>query len=155
MDAPACPARRRALLTLLAAGLPGACSSPVKLWPSARVPAPAPQPVNELVIERTAGDATALLQYWERNTLVLDLQSVSGSGQAVLRPAEGRAWPVRLGFRVAPGRIGSLEVRGEQRVIFPITADGGAGPLELRLAPGVYSAHTERIELRWGRAGGT
>lgn len=142
-----------AAFAVLAALLIAACASP-RFWPW-RAPPPEPaRPVQELRVlapDGSAGGAAPVLQYWDRNTLVLDMQNVSGSGALVLQPGEGRPWPMRLGFRVAPGRIGTLEVRGAQRVVFPVSAEG-ATVIELRLAPGVYRPETERIEVQWGSA---
>jgi hypothetical protein len=110
-------------------------------------PPPPPPPIQELVI--TEKGATAPYpQYWQRNTLLVDLQGISGTGRLVLRPHEGKAWPVRLAFRVMPGSVGVLEVYADQRSIFPITPELGK-PIELELDPGVYSAKTEQISISW------
>lgn len=146
-------AARACALVLLVAVVAG-CASLGRYWPWGKEQPEAPGAVNELRIEPAPGSPVAatlgsIEQFWERNTLVLHLGNVASSGAVTLRPGEGRGWPVRIGFRVMPGRIGALEVRGAQRVVFPISA-AGAAPIELRLAPGVYTPETGQIELRWG-----
>jgi hypothetical protein len=116
-------------------------------WPWHHAPPPPPAPVHELDMSG-AGDA-GFPQYWKRNTLLVDLRGVSGSGSAVMKPTPGTPWPVRLGFRVTPGGIGTLEVRGEQRVLLPISPSG-VQPIELELPPGVYTAKTPEITVSWG-----
>jgi hypothetical protein len=117
--------------------------------PFARHAAPAPQPVDELTVEARAGSPPDIRQYWQRNTLVIDLRSVSGSGSVTLAPHPHATWPVRLSFRVVPGSIGELEVKGAQRAVFVVA--GAAGPpLEFKLDPGVYTPRTPDITLAWG-----
>jgi hypothetical protein len=88
-------------------------------------------------------------QYWQRNTLLIDLHDAAAEGSLVLTPRAGTQWPVRLAFRVTPGSIGVLEVRGEQRMIMPV-AQEGSQPIDLELVPGVYTATTAQITVRWG-----
>ena len=88
------------------------------------------------------GAPPVVLQYWERNTLVVDLTNVAGAGQhaAASRDA-ARAGPSRIAFRMSPRRFEELEVRGAQRV-------AGAGgrrhgtvtPCTAELPPGLYHA---------------
>ena len=142
-------ARLAALVWLLAAG---GCShlphfSPH--WPWRHPPAAPPAPVHELDVSGTGSGSLA--QYWKRNTLVVDLSGAPASGQVVLKPVAGTAWPVRLAFRVVPGRFGVLEVRGAERVTLPITAAGHA-PLDLELAPDIYRPDTRDIAVTWGPA---
>ena len=107
--------------------------------------------VHEVIIEPAAGfDAP---QYWDRNTLLIDLSAAPASGQLALRPVQGSGWPVRLAFRVRPGSMDSLEVRGEQRVVYAVP--GGSKPVRLALDPGVYSPRTASITLQWSAAGGS
>jgi hypothetical protein len=121
-------------------------------WPWSHRPAPPPEAVHELVI--TSGDAAApstaldFPQYWKRNTLVLDLQGASGTGGVVLRPKVGTTWPIRLALRVMPGAIGQLEVRADQRLVIPVTTQGSK-PIDLELAPGIYTATTAEIRVNW------
>jgi hypothetical protein len=117
-------------------------------WPWHHAPPPPPAPVHELDMSGAVG----FPQYWKRNTLLVDLRGASGSGSAVMKPIAGTTWPVRLGFRVTPGAFGTLEVRGEQRVLLPISASG-AQPIELELPPGVYAAKTPEITVSWGPGG--
>jgi hypothetical protein len=119
-------------------------------------PPPAPAPVHELDIgaagANTAGAApvptTAFAQYWKRNTLLVDLSAARGSGSIVLKPSSGTAWPVRLAFRVTPGSIGVLEVRGAEHVTLPITPSGSR-PVDLELTPGVYQPQTPEMQVSW------
>ena len=114
-----------------------------------RKPPPAPQPVNELTITSGEGGAQAsVAQYWKRNTLVVDLQGLSGTGSLVMKPREGTTWPVRVAFRVMPGQFGILTVRGEQRMLIPITAQGNK-PVDLELSPYVYTTKTPQLEVKW------
>jgi hypothetical protein len=105
--------------------------------------------VDELVVTAPdEGTLPPLPQYWVRNTLVLDLQSVAGTGRARIAPKPGAAWPARLAFRVRPGAFGALEVRGEQRVVLPIAPEGGE-VRDLELAPGIYTPSTQALEIGW------
>ena len=114
-----------------------------------RKPPPPPQPVNELTISgEGAGAPASVLQYWKRNTLVVDLQGLSGTGSLVMKPREGTTWPVRVAFRVMPGQFGILTVRGEQRMLIPITAQGSK-PVDLELSPYVYTTKTPQLEVKW------
>jgi hypothetical protein len=113
---------------------------------SKKPPAP-PQPVHELAITGADGaPATAFPQYWKRNTLVIDLQSASGTGSVTLKPAT--KWPVRIALRVRPGTVGLIEVQGDQRMILPVTREGDK-PVDLELVPGVYTTKSPQMILRW------
>lgn len=137
-------------LGLLALGLAGCAHMPSVHWPWAHRRPPPPEAVHELLITSPQGGSPVdLPQYWKRNTLVVDLQGVSGTGGVVLHPKAGTTWPVRLAFRVMPGAIGELEVRADQRLVLPITA-AGAKPVDLELAPGVYTSKTDAIRVNWG-----
>ncbi|MCC7462175.1 MAG: hypothetical protein IT480_06890 [Gammaproteobacteria bacterium] len=144
------PAARRVLaLTLLAALLAG-CShlQASRLWPFHHKVAAAPEVVNELVAEAPEGvSLVSTRQYWDRNTLLVDLGAASGVGSVRLRPAAGTSWPVRLGFRVQSGSVGRLEVEGAQRVSYVVPSSGG--PVVLRLDPGVYTARTAALTVAW------
>lgn len=111
-------------------------------------PAPPPQPVHELVITDAAGAAVSFPQYWNRNTLVLDLQGISGTGHIVLSTPAGTTWPFRLALRVTPGSVGELEVRADQRWVVPIVPTG-TKPVDLVLAPSLYSGTTPQINVAW------
>jgi hypothetical protein len=138
---------------LLALWALGGCSHlPAMHWPWHRhVPAPA-APVHELDITGAAGTQVAFPQYWNRNTLVVDLSSVSGSGSITLAPPAGSSWPVRLALRITPGSIGLLEVRADQRLILPVTPSAGK-PVELELAPRLYTSKTRQMSVTWGTRG--
>ncbi len=138
----------------LALGLAGCAMH----WPwKSRVPPP-PVPVNEVAIVAgveapdpgTAAATPAITQYWDRNTLLIDMTAIAGAGAATMTPLPGRGWPVRLEFRVVPGRIARLDVRGAQRVVFTVPQRGA--PLLLRLAPSAYRPDTARISLKWSAA---
>jgi hypothetical protein len=125
-------------------------------WPWSQRAAERPVAVHEVVIEAAEGrsvDGIDAPQYWNRNTLLIDLSTVPASGALALRPAQGSPWPVRLAFRVRPGSMASLEVRGEQRVVYDVPS--GGGPVMLALDPGVYSPRTASITLQWNAAGGS
>jgi hypothetical protein len=115
---------------------------------SKKAPA-APTPVNELVIAGADGAPTqGFPQYWKRNTLVVDLQSASGTGGITLKPGEAGKFPVRVAFRVMPGTIGLLEVQADQRMLLPVTRDG-TKPVDLELVPGVYNPKSTQISVKW------
>ncbi len=114
-------------------------------------PAPAPQPVHELVITDAAGAAAPFPQYWNRNTLVVDLQGISGTGHIALTTPAGTTWPFRLALRVMPGSVGELDVRADQRWVVPIVPTG-AKPVDLVLAPSLYSRTTPQINVAWAPA---
>jgi hypothetical protein len=116
-------------------------------WPWKHRTPPAPQPVHELTIE---GDGT-IAQYWDRNTLQVDLTAVAGEGSATLRAPHG--WPVRLEFRVQPGSFGMLEVEAAQRTVFEVPSQGP--PAVLLAAPGSYVPDTAAIAIRWSAAAGS
>lgn len=120
-------------------------------WPFRRKP-PAPEVAHALAITTPAGVPTSSYpQYWQRNTVVLDLQLISGSGEIEVRPLPNHAWPVRIALRVRPGSVGQLEAQADQRIVIPVTASG-AKPLDLELPPGVYSASSMQMSVRWGPA---
>src|SRR5579863_2972502 len=134
-----------ALMVLLCAGLAGCAMH----WPWKHRTRPAPQPVQELTIQ--AQDAAAapaqILQFWDRNTLQLDLTAVRGEGSATLTAVAARGWPIRLEFRVQPGSVAHLEVQGRERIVFEVPAQGA--PVTFRLAPDAYVPDTPQISLRW------
>jgi hypothetical protein len=117
--------------------------------PWSKKPAAPPEPVHELTVTGADGaPATAFPQYWKRNTLVVDLQSASGTGSITLKPGESAKWPVRIALRVRPGSIGLLEVQADQRMILPVTPSGDK-PVDLELVPGVYSPKSPQMVVRW------
>jgi hypothetical protein len=141
---------RLSLIALLGLGV-SACALH---WPWKRRPVPPPQPVQQLTIVPYAPlAATAILQYWDRNTLLLDLSAVGAEGSATLTPIKALGWPVRLEFRVQPGSFGQLTVVGAQRVVYSVPSQGA--PLVLRLAPSAVHPDTGQITLRWSAADGS
>jgi len=115
-------------------------------WPWRHRAAPPPAPVQEVSISGT----TAIQQFWDRNTLLLDLTALRGDGEASFTTSHG--WPVRLEFKVQPGRFAQLEVRALERTVFEVPAQGDK-PVMLKLAPGAYAADTAQIAIRWSAAG--
>ena len=93
-------------------------------WPWHRKPPPPPPEVHELDETTDGGGSASFPQYWMRNTLVVDLQGVSGEGSVTLKPREHTLWPVRVAFKVMPGSIAELEIRANQRVVLPVTPAG-------------------------------
>ncbi|MGC4028351.1 MAG: hypothetical protein QM696_05745 [Steroidobacteraceae bacterium] len=144
--------RNRALVFASCAGLAllAGCATVKSHWPFGRAAPPPPPAVNELAVT-TPGESPpqVVLQYWERNTLVLDMQNAASTGQILLARREGRIWPARIGFRMSPTRFEALEVRGIQRMVLPVSSEG-AGPVTVELPPGVYGPATTQIAVRWG-----
>ena len=128
----------------------GGCATVKSYWPFGEAPEPAPRPVGELVVTVLPDSPQpVVLQFWERNTLVVDLQGAASHGQIVLSRREGQDWPARIGFRMSPTRFEQLEVRGAQRIVLPVAA-GGADATTVELPPGIFSADTAGIGVRWG-----
>jgi hypothetical protein len=127
----------------LSALLLGACHLPWRHGPP-----PPPAAVNELTESAETGTSADYPQYWKRNTLLVDLRSAPAQGGLVLQPRSGTQWPVRVAFRVTPGSIGVLEVRGASRIVLPV-ATGGGPPIDLELPPGLYSSKTPNLMVHW------
>jgi hypothetical protein len=136
-------------LVIVAAGCLAlaACSMP-KVWPFYKKPKPAPEAVNEVNLVLPDGAPANYPQYWKRNTLVIDLSTVSGQGDVAARLPEETAWPVRMAVRVRPGSVGQLEVRGEERNVLPVTPTAG-DIVDIELAPSVYKPTTAAIYISW------
>ena len=112
--------------------------------------APAPEPVRELAVSVPAdAQIPIVLQFWERNTLVVDLTAVASSGSISLEPGASGRWPARLAVRVQPGRFEALELRGAQRTVHPVTADRAA-PVTIAVAPGVHPPAGTPLRVSWG-----
>src|SRR5579863_1555427 len=131
------------LLALLACIGVAACGMH---WPWKHHAKSAPQPVNEVSIQPAAdagaAASSAILQFWDRNTLLLDLTAVGSEGAVTLSPTQ-HGWPVRLEFRVQPGSMTALEVLGRVRVLFEVPSQGK--PVVLKLSPDAYVHNTPQI----------
>jgi hypothetical protein len=126
------------------------CATVKSYWPWLEQPAAAPQPVRELNVDVPADMAMpVVLQFWERNTLVIDLQQVPPAGQIMLTREGDRAWPVRIAFRMSPARFATLQVRGAQRIVLPLaTGDGAVVQAELPVS--AYDRDTKALQVSWG-----
>ena len=140
--------RNRAIVLLAGVLVLGGCATVKSHWPFARSKAPAPEPVHELTVRVRDDQMPIVLQYWERNTLVLDLQSVPSAGSVTLLREEGRRWPARLALRMPPARFEAVEVRGAQRVVLPVSA--GTSVVTAELPPGAYDESTAALTVSWG-----
>ena len=139
---------RRIAVAAIAICAAGCSHLPRLHMPWSHRPPPAPEAVHELVITDAAGAAASFQQYWSRNTLVVDLQGISGMGRIALATPAGTTWPFRLALRVMPGSVGEVEVRADQRWVVPI-AQSGTKPVDLVLPTGLYSRATSRIDVAW------
>lgn len=120
-----------------------------KMWPFHKKAKPAPAAVHEFDLVNADGSAATYPQYWVRNTLVLDLSGIGGTGSVAARLPDETTWPVRVAVRVRPGSIEQLEVLGEERNVVPVSRDGYK-PIDITLAPSVYTPKTAAIYLSWG-----
>ena len=121
----------------------------LNFWPFRHKPTPPPPEVHELDESSEGGAAAAYPQYWMRNTLIVDLQGVSGAGSVTLKPREHTTWPVRIALKVMPGSVGELEVRAAQRTVLPVTV-AGAKPVVLELSPSIFTQKSPQITVAWG-----
>jgi hypothetical protein len=135
--------------TLAVFALLAGCTTMRSWWPFDRHDAPAPQPVTELAVGAPEGGASQVLQYWERNTLVVDLTSAASRGRITLQPGEGRGWPARIALRMTPRRFEELEVRGAQRLVLPVAA-AGTTAVTAELPPGIHAPGTAQLVVSWG-----
>jgi len=120
-------------------------------WPWHHSPPPAPAPVHELDVTTAEGAAANFPQYWQRNTLLVDLSTARGEGAIVIKPPAGSSWPVRVAFRVTPGAMSVLDVRAAERVVLPITS-AGTTPVDLELPPGTYTPQSAQMSVAWRSA---
>jgi hypothetical protein len=125
------------------------CGTMSKLWPFGKQPKPGPEAVSELQLVNADGSPASLPQYWVRNTLVIDLTGVSGAGSVAARLPEETVWPVRMAVRVLPGSVQQIEIQGEERNVLAVSADG-TKPIDIELAPSVYTLRTAAIYISWG-----
>ena len=144
----------RLLLATALCILPAACKSmPKPHWPWTAKPAAMEPLANQVAFEVPAGAmAIELPQHWRRNTLVIDLSGVSGSGSVAMRSKASAGWPVRLALRIRPGTVGSVEVTADQRMVLPVSAAAGAVTVDVALSPSLYTAKTPLITLSWSSA---
>ena len=126
-----------------------ACSSMSKLWPFHHKAKPGPEAVHELNLVNADGSAATYPQYWQRNTLVLDLSGIGGEGSVAARLPDESTWPVRVAVRVRPGSVDQIEVQGEERNVLPVNRDG-TKDIDLTLATSVYTPKTAAIYISWG-----
>ncbi|MEO6185962.1 MAG: hypothetical protein ABIP38_14210 [Steroidobacteraceae bacterium] len=128
------------------------CATVKSHWPFGRSAPVAPLPVSELDLKLPVDGATpVVLQFWERNTLVIDLAGVPGSGQVMLVRRDGNAWPARLAVRMAPRRFEVLEVKGAQRIVLPVASAESSVTAEL--PPGIVDPGTAALTISWGAKG--
>lgn len=119
------------------------------LWPWHATPPAAEVAVRELEVTVPAdAPMPIVLQYWHRNALLIDLQGVASSGSLLLKPRSGASWPVRLEFRLHPGRFPVLELRGAQRQLYPVAAAGG--PVVIAVDPALHPPEATQILVSWG-----
>jgi hypothetical protein len=142
------------VLLLATAGLAGCASRPAVLHPSTwhmpwrKAGTPPPVIVSELAIQAADGAIAPIVpQYWNRNTLRVDLSAMAGSGMLSLLPSAVNGWPLRIEFTVRPGSMQQLEVSGDKRVVFNVAASGEL--LLLPLGSGAYTPATKSLTLRW------
>ena len=144
---------RNGAILLLALGCLGAvsgCATVKSYWPWHKAPPAAPQPVRELNVNVPADMAMpVVLQFWERNTLVLDMQQVPPTGQFILTRDGDKAWPVRIAFRMSPSRFETLQVRGAQRIVLPLST-AGDGVVQAELPASAYDKDTKSLQVSWG-----
>jgi hypothetical protein len=126
-----------------------ACATTSKLWPFHKKPKPAPEAVHEFDLVNSDGTPASFPQYWQRNTVVIDLSGISGSGNVAARLPADTTWPVRVAVRVRPGSVQQLEIQGEERNVLPVSAEG-TKLIDLELAPSVYTPKTAAIYISWG-----
>jgi hypothetical protein len=141
---------RTSVLALLLISLAGCGLMPTSWhFPWTQKPEAPSGRADELVV--TMGDSTNVAsypQFWQRNTLVLDLREIAGSGSAVVQPRTGATWPMRMAIRVRPGQVATVEVSGDERMVFPVTNEG-MRTVDLQLSPGMYSPDTHQLVVRW------
>jgi hypothetical protein len=128
-----------------------ACSSmhAPKIWPFYKKPKPAPEVVHEVDLVNADGTPASFPQYWKRNTLIIDLSGASGAGSVTAKLPAETTWPVRVAVRVQPGSVQQVEVRGEERSVLPVAAEGTL-PIDLEFVPSVFRPTTQAIYINWG-----
>jgi len=129
--------------------LVGCTATPKWYWPFHKKAKPAPEAVHELDLVNADGSAASFPQYWKRNTLVIDLSGVSGTGAVTARLPAETTWPVRVAVRVQPGSVEQVEIQGEERNVMAVSREGTL-PIDLEFAPSVYRPNTAAIYINWG-----
>jgi hypothetical protein len=137
-------AHRRLPVLLLVFGALAGCALH---WPWKSHGTHGPAPVQVVGVEPSAA---GIQQYWDGTALLLDLTTQGGEGGATLSAPAGGRWPVRMEFRVQPGRIARLEVLAGERTQFEVPALGAAVVLRVRLDG--YRGDTPQISLHWHAA---
>ena len=140
--------RNRAILLLATVLATGGCATVKSHWPFGRARDAAPEPVRELTVQVAGDQMPIVLQFWERNTLIIDLQSAPAAGSIKLAREEGHRWPARLAVRMSPARFEVVEVRGAQRVVLPVSA--GTGTVTAELPASTYNEGTAALTVSWG-----
>jgi hypothetical protein len=120
-----------------------------KIWPFYKKPKPAPEVVHEVDLLNADGTPASFPQYWKRNTLVIDLSGISGSGGIAARLPAETTWPVRVAVRVQPGSVQQIEVQGEERNVMAVATEGTL-PIDLEFAPSVLRPGTQAVYVSWG-----
>lgn len=139
---------RLAILAACCLGL-GACGTMSKLWPFGKKAKAGPEAVQALELVNADGTAASYPQYWSRNALVIDLSGIGGSGTVAAKLPAETLWPVRVAVRVRPGSVQQIEIQGEERNVLAVSSDG-TKPIDLELAPTVYTPQTAAIYISWG-----
>lgn len=140
---------RLALIVALGLALAGCSMSPPKIWPFYKKPKPLPEVVHEVDLANPDGSAANYPQYWKRNTLVIDLSGVSGTGSVAARLPADTTWPVRVAVRLRPGSVEQVEVVGEERSVVSVAREGVA-PVDFELSPSVFRGNTGALYISWG-----
>jgi len=103
---------------------------------------------TELRVVDEKGTPVTVRQQPHGNTLVVDLQDVTGRGELVLERANA-PWPKHLVIRVRPGSVHGVLIRGEAAMQFTPVADTDPVPRDIRLERSLYSGRTKQITVRW------
>jgi len=141
---------RLALIAGLSLVVAGCSSIPTpKIWPFYKKPPPVPEVVHEVDLVNADGSPASYPQIWKRNTLLIDLSGVSGTGSVAARLPAETTWPVRVAVRVRPGSVEQVEVLGEQRNVLAVSREGTL-PIDLEFPPSVYRPTTGAIYISWG-----
>ena len=141
---------RLALIAGLSLVVTGCSSMPkIDLWPFDKKQQPPPEVVHEVDLVNADGTPASYPQYWKRNTLLIDLSGVSGTGSVAARLPADTTWPVRVAVRVRPGSVEQVEVLGEERNVLAVSREGTL-PIDLEFPSSVYRPNTGAIYISWG-----